>query len=102
MSIFDGGYDQAILEAARQLIDKPPAGLMENFSASKRITPNQFRRNNGKGALTSLKIPQGGLLLNQRHRVSLDITACENTTKVAQEADISMSNSGVQLRHVLR
>jgi hypothetical protein len=34
MSIFDDGYHQAILDAARQPIDKPPAGFMEGFSAS--------------------------------------------------------------------
>jgi hypothetical protein len=27
MGIFDDGYQQAIIDAARQPIDKPPAGL---------------------------------------------------------------------------
>jgi hypothetical protein len=34
MSIFDGGYHQSILDAARQPIDKPPAGFLEGISAS--------------------------------------------------------------------
>jgi hypothetical protein len=34
MSIFDDGYHQAILDAARQPIDKPPAGSLEDFADS--------------------------------------------------------------------
>lgn len=34
MGIFDDGYQQAIIDAARQPVDRPPAGFMEGFSAS--------------------------------------------------------------------
>ena len=34
MGIFDDGYQQSIIDAARQPIDRPPAGFMESFSAS--------------------------------------------------------------------
>ena len=42
MSIFDDGYHQAILDAARQPIDKPPAGLLEGFCASDDTTGRRF------------------------------------------------------------
>lgn len=29
MGIFDDGYQQAIIDAARQPVDKPPPGFME-------------------------------------------------------------------------
>jgi hypothetical protein len=34
MGIFDEGYQQSIIDAARQPIDKPPAVFVEVFSAA--------------------------------------------------------------------
>jgi hypothetical protein len=39
MGIFDDGYQQAIIDAARQPVDRPPAGFMEGFCASYDTTP---------------------------------------------------------------
>ncbi len=57
-----------------------------------RIEPNQFRKKQQwYRALTSLKIRPWDFYSTKETVISLDITARENTTKVAREADISMS-----------
>jgi len=74
MSIFDDGYHQAILDAARQPIDKPPAGLLEGFCASddttgRRFEHSEWQNNETTSSATIIHLnPHISLILRRSNR----------------------------------